>query len=163
MKKKLVIVPAVLVFVFLVIQLVPVDRTNPPEAAAFTAPAEVMAVVNSSCADCHSNRTRWPWYSRVAPASWLVAHDVKEAREHLNLSSWGQFPADKQARMRGEMLEHVEKSEMPPGIYLIAHHDASLDDQDREILRRWATTAEPEAAPEADSVPAATAESEAQE
>lgn len=157
--KKFLIFLVVVVVVFLAIQLVPVTRDNPPDTAPFKAPAEVMAVVSTSCMDCHSNRTRWPWYSRIAPVSWLVAHDVKEAREHLNLSSWGTFSADKQTRVRDEMLEHIEKGEMPPTIYLWAHSEARIDDHDRAVMRKWATAAQTqpdsraEPAPPKDSSP----------
>lgn len=145
--KKFLLFHVVVVVLFLAIQLVPVTRDNPPEPAPLAAPAPVMSVVNASCADCHSNRTRWPWYSRIAPVSWLVAHDVKEARDHLNLSSWGNFPPEKQARVPDEMLEHIEKGEMPPIIYIWAHSEARLDDRDRAVMGEWATAAQTQPRP----------------
>jgi hypothetical protein len=77
-----------------VIQFFPPERTNPtsdPAAsfeAVFKPPAQVSAIIARACQDCHSHRTVWPWYSRVAPASWLVADDVSEARQHVNFSAW---------------------------------------------------------------------------
>ena len=66
------------------IQLVPVHRTNPPVRVEVNAPEEVMAIIQRACYDCHSNETRWPWYSRVAPVSWFVVSHVKKARGDLN-------------------------------------------------------------------------------
>ena len=87
-----------LVVALVAIQLVPVDRTSPPVTADIAAPANVRAVLKRACYDCHSNETTWPWYSRVAPVSWLVARDVREGRKELNFSDWGGYAAKRQAR-----------------------------------------------------------------
>jgi len=126
-----------LAVVVVVIQLVPVDRTNPPVTAALSAPAEVAAILERSCYDCHSNQTRWPWYSYVAPASWLVADDVHEAREQLNFSSWGEMSSGKQTYMRDEMWEQVDQGEMPLWQYTLVHRQARLSPQDKEVLKEW--------------------------
>ena len=65
---------------FIAIQLVPVNRTNPPVQGDFRGSAEVVSILRRACYDCHSNETVWPWYSRVAPLSWVIAHDVNEGR-----------------------------------------------------------------------------------
>ncbi|HSO22455.1 MAG TPA: heme-binding domain-containing protein [Chondromyces sp.] len=121
----------------LAIQLVPVDRSNPPVTADLAAPPAVDAVLRASCYDCHSNETRWPWYSRVAPVSWLVAHDVEEARDHFNFSLWGTYERKRQQRLAEEMWEEVEDGEMPLRTYLLAHPDARLSDDDRAMLAAW--------------------------
>ena len=139
MQRKLLFLLGALVLIFVAIQLVPVERSNPPVAADFDGPPEVKTVLKESCYDCHSNEVRWPGYSRVAPVSWLVAHDVKEAREHLNFSAWGTYEANKQTKMAEEMWEEVEEGEMPLGKYLLLHRDARLTDEDMAILQRWAT------------------------
>ena len=126
-----------LAVVIVVIQLVPVDRTNPPETAALSAPAEVAAVLERSCYDCHSNQTRWPSYSYVAPVSWLVASDVHEARAQLNFSTWGEMSSGKQDYMRDEMWELVDQGEMPLWLYTVAHPRARLSPQDKEVLKSW--------------------------
>jgi hypothetical protein len=138
-KKKWLAAAAVVVFVLMVIQLVPVQRTNPPVVSPLEAPPEVMSVVNAACASCHSHATEWPWYSRVAPVSWLVAHDVEEAREHLNLSTWGGYDASTRVHLRDEMWEEVEDGEMPPLLYRIAHPEARLSDAQLRNLREWAS------------------------
>ncbi|MDX1395228.1 MAG: heme-binding domain-containing protein [Gemmatimonadota bacterium] len=127
--------------VFLVVQLVPVDRANPPVEMEVDAPAEVLSVLRTSCYDCHSNETTWPWYSRVAPVSWLVARDVREGREHVNYSTWGRYTAEDRAEKQAETWEDVEEGEMPPGIYTLMHPDARLSEQDRAALRGWALQA----------------------
>lgn len=122
-----------------VMQFVRVERTNPPVESEVPAPANVHAVLKRACYDCHSNETVWPWYSHVAPASWLVAHDVHEARKHLNFSTWNRYEPKRQARKLNEVWEEVEEGEMPLWYYLPLHRDAVLSAEDRELLRAWAT------------------------
>lgn len=98
-------------------------------------------VLRRACYDCHSNETRWPWYSRVAPISWLVAHDVGEGRRELNFSTWNRMDAAKQAKALRETWKEVYEGEMPPRIYLPTHPEARLSDVDRALLRAWATPA----------------------
>src|SRR5882757_9454604 len=84
---------------FVAIQFVRPRLDNPPVTAELQVPPEVRQVLRNSCYDCHSNETRLPWFDRIAPAYWLVAHDVNEAREHLNFSEIGKLPAAKQKAM----------------------------------------------------------------
>lgn len=123
---------------FLVAQLVPVERSNPPVTQRLEAPPEVDGLLRRACMDCHSNETVWPWYSRVAPVSWLVARDVREGREHLNLSAWDRYDAGEQAEKLEEMAEEVEEGKMPMKIYLPLHPEARLTEQERALLVRWA-------------------------
>ncbi len=118
----------------LVAQLVPYgrDHTNPPVLAepAWNTPA-TRALAARACFDCHSNETRWPWYSNVAPMSWLVQNHVDEGREVLNFSEWnrGDSEAD-------EAADAVRKGEMPPRSYVLMHPDARLTDDERALLVR---------------------------
>ena len=121
MKKAALIVVSGLAVIAIGIQLVPVSRTNPPVVADFDGPAEVRAVFRKSCYDCHSNETRWPWYSHVAPSSWLVAHDVEEARDHFNFSLWGTYSAAKQAHLAEDIWDEVKDGDMPLLVYRLAH------------------------------------------
>ena len=74
----------VLLVAFVAVQFIPVERTNPPvEPGSLVVPREVEPLLRRACYDCHSHETRWPWYAYVAPVSWLVADDVKDARRHL--------------------------------------------------------------------------------
>ncbi len=128
---------AVLIIALVAIQLVPVDRTNPPVETEVPATAEVRSVLRRACYDCHSNETVWPWYSRVAPASWLVASDVHEGREELNFSTWNRYTAKQQAKKMKESWDEVAEGEMPPWIYLPLHPNARLSADDRAALRAW--------------------------
>ncbi len=137
MRRALVVGGASLVAALLAAQLVPVERTNPPVVAKLEAPPEVRELLQRACSNCHSYETRWPWYSRVAPVSWLVVHDVNEARKKLNLSTWGTLDPRRRARLREEMWEEVSQGEMPLPAYRLAHPEARLSDADRDILRAW--------------------------
>ncbi len=122
----------------LAIQLVPYGRAHsaPPVVAEPTwSSLEVRALAKRACFDCHSNETRWPWYSNVAPVSWLVQHDVDEGREELNYSEWhGPTKASKKA------AEEVREGEMPPAIYLWMHPEARLTAPEREQLAQGLAT-----------------------
>ncbi|MCP4570889.1 MAG: heme-binding domain-containing protein [bacterium] len=134
MKRKVIIA---LVVVALGIQLVPVDRTNPPVLNDLHAPAEVKEILVRSCYDCHSNTTRWPWYAKIAPVSWLVSHDVDDGREELNFSDWRAYDARRQTHLATEILESIEKREMPMPIYIFLHGEAKLTGSEIGTLRAW--------------------------
>jgi hypothetical protein len=124
-----------LAVVLVAIQLVPVSRTNPPVQAAVPAPPEVAAILRRACFDCHSNETVWPLQAYVAPLSWYVAHDVKEGREELNFSAWSPKEAQRAAK---KLAKEVEKGDMPPYLYVVAHPGAKLGKDDKAILANWA-------------------------
>jgi hypothetical protein len=128
---------------FVLIQLVPVARDNPPVEEEVPASAEVRAVLRRACYDCHSNETRWPWYARIAPASWLLAHDVAEARDHMNFSTWNVYDDDERRDHLDETWEEVEAGEMPLWFYLPMHPDARLSEADLTLLREWTETTGP--------------------
>jgi len=124
---------AVLVFGLLVIQAVPYGRnhTNPPaqREPAWDSP-QTRALAVRACYDCHSNETVWPWYSNIAPFSWLVQRDVDQGRHELNFSEWGR-------RQEGDdSAETVREGEMPPWFYTIAHPSARLSGDERAALIR---------------------------
>lgn len=141
MKRTVFILVGAVAVVLVAIQLVPVDRTNPTVSADFDGPPAVKAVLETSCYDCHSHETRWPWYSRVAPVSWFVAHDVEEARDHLNFSQWGNLDAKRREKLTEEMWEEVEEGEMPLKMYLLAHPDARLSEAAKATLHDWSLEA----------------------
>ena len=126
---------------FIVIQFVPVNRTNPPVEGDLRAPAEVLSVLRRACYDCHSNETVWPWYSRVAPLSWVIAHDVNEGRAALNFSTWNQLSPEKQAEAMKESWEEVAEGKMPTWYYVALHPEARLSTNDQSVLRAWSGSA----------------------
>jgi heme-binding protein len=121
-----------LVLGVLIAQFIKVERTNPPldPAASFEAVAkptpEAAAVVGRACRDCHSNQTVWPWYSQIAPVSWLIASDVKEGRAKLNFSQWNIYSPEMTRIKLGQICEEVKKAEMPPAYYVPMHPEAKL-------------------------------------
>ncbi len=136
MKKAIKYILTAVIVIFIGIQLIPVDRSNPPVVSDLDAPIEVKAILKRSCYDCHSNEVNWPWYGYVAPVSWLVAHDVEEGREELNFSEWSQYAGD--AEMKEEIVEEITEGEMPLPIYLITHPNASVTEQELVVLKQWA-------------------------
>ena len=97
----------------------------------------VRDILQRSCYDCHSNETVWPWYSRVAPASWIVGRDVRQARQHLNFSTWNRLNAADREHALEEILDEVEAGDMPMSIYLPLHPDARLTDADTRLIAEW--------------------------
>lgn len=119
-------------------QFVPVSRSNPPIEGEVAAPDDVREILRRSCYDCHSNESRWPWYSYVAPVSWLIVHDVNEAREHLNFSAWSTYDVEERQENLEELWEEVEEGEMPLWFYVPLHPEARLSEEDQRALRKWA-------------------------
>ncbi len=130
-------VSLIVVGLLLAMQFVPLDRSNPPVGEIVDAPPEVLAVLERACYDCHSHQTVWPWYAWVAPISFLVVHDVQEAREHLNFNDWGKYTPEKRRKKIDEILEEVEEGEMPLFYYLPLHPEADLSAEDRLAIEEW--------------------------
>jgi cytochrome c551/c552 len=131
--RTILIVVIVLVALFLVIQVLPIGRnhTNPAVVSepAWDTPA-TRALVQRACFDCHSNETVWPWYSNIAPVSWLVSGDVTEGRSRMNFSDWGRGRQPSVSEMVGE----IEEGGMPPFQYLLMHPDAKLSAAEKQAL-----------------------------
>jgi mono/diheme cytochrome c family protein len=119
---------------FLLIQLVPYGRNhnNPPVVGEpnWDSP-QTRELAQRACFACHSNETTWPWYSNVAPVSWLVQNDVDEGRRRLNFSTWG---SGGQGREPGEAMETISQGRMPPAQYLIANPQARLTPAEKQAL-----------------------------
>jgi hypothetical protein len=134
---------AVLLVSFGLIQFVPVDRSNPEVGFDITTSPEVKAILKRSCYDCHSNETVWPWYSSVAPVSWLVAWDLHKGREEVNLSTWSPSPSQEHAKIINACWKEVSEGEMPPRTYVSVHPEARLSAEDRRVLQAWARELSP--------------------
>lgn len=100
-------------------------------------PDEIQQMLKSSCYDCHSNETKYPWYAYIAPVSWLVVRDVNKGRDELNFSEWDSLKSREKIKLLDEIAEEVEEGNMPMPIYLITHGEASLDDNQKQILEEW--------------------------
>ena len=103
-------------------------------------PVEVTKIIQTSCADCHSNSTKYPWYSEIAPASWYLAQHVKEGKENLNFSEWTTYNKNQQEHILKDIKEVLNEREMPLKSYLLIHKDAKLTENQYQILYDWANT-----------------------
>jgi len=137
MKKILRILGFLVVAVLIVGQAIRPERTNPPVTGEIVAPPEIRSILKNTCYNCHSNETVWPWYSQVAPASWLVADDVGDGRQELNFSTWSAYATKKKAKKLKKAVEEIEEGEMPPWYYLPLHPEARLSEAEKSALKAW--------------------------
>ncbi len=132
-----------LIAAFVVMQFFGIDRTNPdfdPKDDFLSMekpPADLEKLVKASCYDCHSNQTIWPWYSYVAPVSWLIEAHVIDGRDNVNLSEWGTYELEDRAYIIEEMIEEIEDGEMPFPGYDKLHPDAKLSEEQKQSLFKW--------------------------
>jgi hypothetical protein len=131
----------VLLILFFLAQFVRPARTNPatnPSASLITkAPRDVAQIFDRSCRDCHSNDTRWPWYSNVAPVSWLLVYDVNHGREHFNTSEWTSIDPDDQDKLLGGVCSLTKRGRMPLKKYVPLHPGSKLSAADVATLCAW--------------------------
>lgn len=138
MKKVLVI----LLVAFIIIQFFPIDKTNPAPTPGMDflkikkTPDHIAKVIRTSCYDCHSNETKYPWYSNISPASWFLKNHINEGRKHLNFSTFAVYKPKRQLHKLEECMDLLEKKEMPLESYYLGHQDAKLtDDQRTELIQ----------------------------
>jgi hypothetical protein len=98
---------------------------------------QVAAIFDRSCNDCHSNKTRWPWYSNVAPVSWFVINHVNEARQNLNFSEWGRYTQRDADGMLKQICREVKAGAMPLSSYTPLHPGSTLSPEDVKTLCDW--------------------------
>jgi len=91
-----------------------------------------------ACQNCHSEKTKWPWYSYAPPMSWLVEHDVAEARGRLNFSRWSDYSPEQRRELLAKIAAEVRSKEMPPKRYQALHPEARISDEDRRRIYDWA-------------------------
>jgi Haem-binding domain len=136
-----------LVALFILAQLFQPSRTNPPVVQSKTieahlqVPVPVQGILKRACGDCHSNQTVWPWYSHVAPVSWLVGSDVSTGRRHINFSDWEAQKSPKDANEHLELIcKDTRDGGMPPFAYRLMHKQSRLTPQDINELCAWTKT-----------------------
>lgn len=126
---------------FVALQFIPVERTNPPVTGLVDAPEDVLTTLRRSCWDCHSNETDWPWYAYVAPMSLRVSQHVWIGREHVNFTEWDGYDAEERDESYEEIAKEIDRGGMPLKDYLLVHRNAKLTTSDRERLVSWAESA----------------------
>lgn len=116
------------------------ERAGAPLLAGAQVPPAVLATFERSCRDCHSEATRYPWYSYIAPVSFLVYKDVKHGREHLNLSRWNEYSLIRRERSLSEIANQVRDGDMPLHTYTLIHRDARLSKAEANAIFQWTQT-----------------------
>ena len=141
----------VIVVVFAAAQLVRPERTNPATDVSRTIQAHMgtasglVPVLDRACSDCHSNATVWPWYTEIAPTSWLMAQAVREGRKAVNFSEWATYPPEAQRALPSASCQDVSDGKMP-GAYTLPRPETRLSAQDVETICAAARRTEASAA-----------------
>jgi hypothetical protein len=125
-------------------QFVPIGRSSLAVTTVkgdLNAPPRIKRSLRRACYDCHSNETRWPWYSRIAPASWLIGRHVELARQRLNFSEWNEYASDPGTEIRklDEIADAMSRGDMAPWYYRVLHPEARLNRKQREAVIKWVT------------------------
>lgn len=135
----------VLLIVVVLIQFIRPEKNDSKEglndiSTVMNIPDEVKSIIKTSCADCHSNYTKYPWYSEIAPVSWYLAQHVNEGKEHLNFSEWTSYNKDQKKHILKDLKEELEGNEMPLRSYLIIHENAKMNKNQYKTLLNWVKT-----------------------
>ena len=139
---KKIVIGLALVFIFM--QFFTIDKANPPVEAGVDmvnveqVPTEIAGILKTSCYDCHTNESLYPWYTNIAPVSWWIKKHINEGRDELNFSEWGSYSLRRKDHKLDEIVEMIDEEEMPLNSYLIAHGDASLSAEQKSQLVEWA-------------------------
>ena len=123
--------------IFIGIQFIRPELTNQPTKAELKAPPEVKRILQNSCYSCHSNQARLVWFDEIAPAYWLVAKDVKQARKHLNFSEIAKLPAAQQKAVLFESVNEIQVGAMPLPLYVRLHSESVITPQQLALLKRY--------------------------
>ena len=133
-----------LIAALIIIQFFSIEKnvsTTPAEqdiSKLYAVPADVAAILKTSCNDCHSNNTIYPWYSKIQPVAWWLQHHVNEGKHELNFNEFASYSIRRQYRKLEEVIEQVKENEMPLGSYTLIHKDAVLSEQQKATLTNWA-------------------------
>lgn len=126
--------------IFVILQFFQIDKTNPvvDESKDFlktqNTPQAIASIIKTSCYDCHSNESNYPWYSNLQPAGWFLKNHIDEGRKELNFSTFADYELKKQDHKLEECIELIEKNEMPLSSYTIIHTQAKLDETKKNQL-----------------------------
>lgn len=133
----------VLLIIFIVIQFFGIDKSVPEYdetgdfLSVYNPPSEVETIFRTTCYDCHSYSTVYPWYSNIQPVAWWLEDHIEEGRDEMNLSLWEDYSGEDADHLLEEIVEMVEEEKMPLPSYTWAHADARLTDEQREEFTSW--------------------------
>lgn len=135
-------ISVILLVAFILIQFFPIDKNNPaptPQMDFLTiknTPESTANLIRNGCYDCHSNETKYLWYSNVQPIAWFLQDHIEEGRKELNFSTFATYEPKRQAHKLAEAIEQIEKGEMPLDSYIIAHSEAKFSEaQKQEVIQ----------------------------
>ncbi|MBO9729586.1 MAG: heme-binding domain-containing protein [Chitinophaga sp.] len=141
--RKLIIVPVLLLIIFGVVQFIrpPKNQSADHLATAITerypVPADVQALLQNACYDCHSNNTRYPWYTNIQPIGWWMAHHISKGKKEFNFDEYGTYSAKRQRNKLKRMKEQIITGKMPLRSYTLMHADARLNADQQRLLTQW--------------------------
>ena len=125
------------------IQFITIDKTNPPAdmnkdfLATTNPPSDIDVILKSACYDCHSNHTEYPWYTNVAPVSWIIKQHINDGRNHLNFSDWNDYTDKKKDHKLEECLDMIKSGEMPMQGYVMFHEEAEFNHEQKMAIISW--------------------------
>ena len=135
-------IPIILI-IFIAIQFFDVNPNKTAETSEnaiekkYSVPQNVRQILKTSCYDCHSNNTVYPWYSKVQPVKWWLANHINDGKRHLNFDEFGTYPKDKKLKKLDEVAETVNANEMPLSSYTVIHTNAKLSAEQKSIIQVW--------------------------
>lgn len=138
------IIVLALILVFIAIQFIssgiPANKPEDEKSIVHSGLAndDVINQLRKSCFDCHSNQTKFPWYSKIAPTSWLLAGHIKEGKDKLNFSEWDNYSQRKKAGLLDKIKDEVESGDMPLKSYVLIHRNARMSPDEVSALSKWA-------------------------
>ncbi|SKC14822.1 heme-binding domain-containing protein [Dyadobacter psychrophilus] len=130
----------VLTLIFVGLQIGSPDIENPRVTSEIAVPADVKQILERACYDCHSNESKVEWFDKIAPASFIVAHDINEARSRFNFSEWDKNPAAVQELLLWEMVNAIEQKKMPLKRYQLAHSGGKVSGSELAVLKKYVNT-----------------------
>lgn len=135
----------IVLVVFVLIQFIKIEKNDSKNemnamSTVMEIPVEVNRIIQTSCADCHSNSTNYPWYNKIAPASWFMAQHVRKGKEFLNFSEWTAYNKDQKEYLIKNLKKVLNEREMPIKSYVWVHKELGLSENQYQILYDWAST-----------------------
>jgi hypothetical protein len=135
----------VLLVVFLLLQFIPTHRNENTQITSndfnlyFKAPSKVASKLKTSCYDCHSNNTKYPWYNKIQPVAWFLENHINEAKEELNFSEFGNYSKRKQKSKLKRIFKEIKEDKMPLLSYELMHNEAKFTQNEKENILNWIT------------------------
>lgn len=111
--------------------------TSKDISVSYVVPADVKTILAKACNDCHSNATRYPWYSEIQPVSWWLSDHIKDGKRHFNFNEFEGYQVARQYKKLEECIDEIKKGDMPLSSYTIIHKDAILSDEEKSTLFTW--------------------------